>query len=153
MKSAHFNGWSDLTPFGINYLTGESCAYGLRILCDLSEQGVSIMREFLSADSFSQSWNSRVGDAPAVASVMLTRSVFRDLALFISFHVLKHSFAVVGTGGTVDSYSDEFLVEHKIDRETAREHFLGSWYNNPVQYSKTPSIGGRSVHAFTERAA
>ena len=73
-----------LTNFGVNPLTDEACAYGLRILCDLSTSGVNLLTQFLGANTLalSPNWNSRVGEQPAVASVMLPRETLGPLLIF-----------------------------------------------------------------------
>lgn len=86
MKSVHIVGWGDLKQYGINYLTGEACAYSMRLLCDLSEEGADLMRRFFGLPhnaTFNPQWNSMVGDKPAVASVLLSRGLFDDLCRFI----------------------------------------------------------------------
>lgn len=86
---ANIHTWSDLAKFGVNPLTGEACKYAQRLLCDLSEQGVDLLRDFFglpySEDirtQFPENWNSKVGDDPAIASVMLARGLFGELARF-----------------------------------------------------------------------
>ena len=38
---------SDLRPFGIDLLTGESCALSRRLLCDVTEEGKSLILKAL----------------------------------------------------------------------------------------------------------
>lgn len=75
-----------LTQFGVNPLTGEACAHNLRILCDLSTSGVTLLTQFLGVNTLTHAltpnWNSRVGERPAVASVMLPRETLRPLLVF-----------------------------------------------------------------------
>ena len=40
----------NLPNFGISVLTGEVCPYGLRFLCDLSSQGVTLLQDMLSVE-------------------------------------------------------------------------------------------------------
>jgi hypothetical protein len=35
--------WNDLRSFGINALTGEACAVGKRLLCDVNDQGRKLL--------------------------------------------------------------------------------------------------------------
>lgn len=77
----YFDGnWGVLEQFGIRYITGEPCALGIRILCDLTEEGVGHVSEFLGikADAFHPNWNSN-----AVASVLLPHTCFHDLLLLL----------------------------------------------------------------------
>ena len=79
----HYQSWRDLEKLGINYLTGESCGLSMRLLCDVNEIGRKTIETFLRCKLIDGSnWNTRVNGEPAVASVMLTRSVFKDLAAF-----------------------------------------------------------------------
>ncbi len=41
MKYIH--DWNDLRAYGINYLTGEACAVGKRLLCDVNERGRAVV--------------------------------------------------------------------------------------------------------------
>lgn len=85
MKSKISN-WEHLEPFGIRYLTSESCGYGLRLLCDVNQQGREAIGLFFGQCRLlplSKNWNSEVNGEPAVGSVMLPRSIFRDLAAFL----------------------------------------------------------------------
>lgn len=71
-------GWRDLEQFGIRILTGEACAYGMRVLCDLTEEGLRHVENFFSVLCPNENWNSS-----AVKSVLLPRSLFIDLAAFV----------------------------------------------------------------------
>jgi hypothetical protein len=74
-----------LDQVGIAVLTGEACAYGLRLLCDLNEDGVSLVTRCFGMSPttpLAKNWNVHVGGKPAVASVMLGRDVFHTLARF-----------------------------------------------------------------------
>ncbi len=80
--------WNDLRPFGIEILTGEACAYGMRYLCELNAKGAAIVREFLGLRSdkcFGESWNSRSNGEPSVGSIMLPYDVLAQLATFCLF--------------------------------------------------------------------
>ena len=76
----------DLERYGIMWLTGEADPYALRILCDLNEQGMQIIKEFLGLSDMSvfKNWNSKNN---ATGSFMMPRSMYRDLLKFIIFHV------------------------------------------------------------------
>ena len=56
--------WSDLRPYGIDCLTGEACGISARALCDLTEDGQKLVREFLGLPynaPFAPAWNSAAG--------------------------------------------------------------------------------------------
>ncbi len=40
--------WGHFRPYGINYLTGESCGLGIRVLCDVTTRGWELLDEFFS---------------------------------------------------------------------------------------------------------
>jgi hypothetical protein len=74
--------WQDLRQFGIDVLTGEACRVGTRILCDVTDDGMDVVCDLLglpkSSAAFEPSWNG----GKAVASVMLPRSLWHDLAVW-----------------------------------------------------------------------
>ena len=80
--------------FRSDVLTGESCAYSLRLLCDVSECGLQIIRNMLGVHSISpsESWNGGTTKLwngvveTKMYSMMLTRNSFEDLATFALLH-------------------------------------------------------------------
>ena len=74
--------WSDLEIFGIDPLTAEACSLGLRLLCDLTQKGKSIVEKCLSVEICSENWNSGSRDDPHVASIMLSHEMLMPLAVF-----------------------------------------------------------------------
>ena len=82
------NDWRDLERFGIICLTGESCGYGRRLLCDLTSKGAATVARFFGLASpdgelFAKNWNHGKRDDPHVASIMLPRNgILDELALF-----------------------------------------------------------------------
>jgi hypothetical protein len=74
--------WSDLEPFGFDPLTGEACALGYRILCDLTQKGKQIVERCLSVEIRSENWNCGSKESPHVASVMLTEDMIVPLGVF-----------------------------------------------------------------------
>ncbi len=74
--------WTALEPFGIVVLTGEACALGYRILCDLTEKGKRTVERCLSVEISSESWNSGSNEDRHVASIMLTQEMLVPLAVF-----------------------------------------------------------------------
>lgn len=75
---AVFN-WADMKQFGIDYLTGEACGYGIRSLFDLDKRGRKLVADFFGLDPqmFADNWNN-----DGEVSVMLPRSCLHDLAVF-----------------------------------------------------------------------
>lgn len=75
---------NQLQPYGIELLTGEACALGMRILCDLTRRGRKIVAEAygLNPTSFADSWNSGSKEDPHVASIMLDHEAYLFLGVF-----------------------------------------------------------------------
>lgn len=99
-----------LTEYGIKWLTGESCKYSMRGLCDLSQKGRLNVCEFLGigAPDLPRNWNTTVGSDPAVASIMLTRTTLRELTRFL---LHKEGFTHVYMGGmqVIGMSSEEYV--------------------------------------------
>jgi hypothetical protein len=74
--------WAALEPFGVVPLTGEACALGYRLLCDLTLQGQNIVERCLSVAIQSENWNNGSEADPHVASIMLTHEMLLPLAVF-----------------------------------------------------------------------
>jgi hypothetical protein len=143
---------------GINPLTGEACALSMRILCDLNEDGASLIRDYLSLPEdcpLSPAWNGTVGDKPAIASVTIERGMFPALVHFALFRAGCQY--VYGRDDSADSsgFSDSDLTEYPalagyIDGSSRAGFDMGfRLYRNPRHAG--PSVGTRTVHAFTGR--
>lgn len=153
----HINNWNDLQEYGINCLTGEACAYSMRLLCDLSEDGVDLMRILLGlqiarapVDQFNANWNSTVGGKPAVASIMLPRGILHDLIRFILFSHEKCDYVIEKCGGQgFVGYTEADLVSYGKTAHDAAALYKGALWRNP----KNPSAlqGDRNVHQFSGR--
>lgn len=139
---------SDLNQFGVNYLTGESCRYGMRVLCDLSKEGVELICDFmgLPADTkFAENWNTMVGtDAPAVASVMLARETLKPLAKFAMIRA-GALWVVHQNDSTLHGYTAEDMSRWGITEERLREVYPSVKYVGPL------SAGSRNTHAMSGR--
>lgn len=153
--------YSSLPSIGVNPLTGESCAYSQRILCDLNEQGVELIADWLGIPTypkpaFAENWNSSVDGKPAVASVMLARECMQPLMLFA---LLRQGWAyIVESGSQFTAFNDK-----DIEREPNLKEYLDpeSWlckmhpgihvYRNPRPDVNSKIAGSRNVHQFTGR--
>lgn len=146
----------DLSQFGINVLTGEACAYGLRVLCDLTEDGAELVSAFLgglragSAGAtgdypFQRNWNSG-----ASYSVMLTRSLlFNELVVFALFRAGCVRVVIGPDNGVAGIFAHErkalaFYQELRGDAERSREYRFYS-------AGSMPGVDGRATHAFSGR--
>lgn len=133
MKS--FTSWDDFKPYGIRYLIDEACAYGMRILCDLTPEGVELLTRFFGTPmGGTPNWNSG-----GVASVMLPRELFSPLARFILFEEGSRVVAVPKGGEAV---YDVYILDW-VDRSGF------NIYRNP----KNPeaAAGDRNVHQASGR--
>lgn len=127
------NEFNALGQFGINVLTGEACKFGMRLLCDLSEEGADLVRRFFGApdmDCFPPNWNNYMphGGQP-VASVLLPRSVMHDLMVFALFTVDGCSEVILCPGRSIvgvlktDEYRTRYLELAQNDsRYTVMTH-------------------------------
>lgn len=150
MKTLSSN--KDLVQYGINPLTGEACAYSMRVLCDLSDDGVDLLCEFMGLPHgetvFAKNWNSMVGTKPAVASIMIDRSAFLSLMRFALLAVDHVDVIVVSPDGTLtglttsDKYYDRYidLAIGNSEYTVLRNH-----------KSTAPGKGSRNEHIMTGR--
>jgi hypothetical protein len=105
----------DLEEYGIKYLTGESCAYGLRVLCDVTERGKGLIEAFLGNRVEvirDKSWNHGNDDDPNIGTVMLTRGMLRDLGAFILLYTRLPGEMVVMVESQYGEYPAIFDAEH-----------------------------------------
>lgn len=154
--AAHIHHRNDLQKYGINPLTGEACAYSMRTLCDLSEKGVDLLREFLGLmvvlnpqTQFPKNWNSKVGDDPAVASFMLPNGMYGDLCKFILFHVEKMHYVYRSPDGGWYGYS---LSDFNLNAAAfKRLEESGEWERWVNTRSEAEAEGSRNIHQATGR--
>lgn len=62
-----------LKEFGIIPLTGEACGLAMRVLCDVTQEGKTLLRDFFRMDVVAEAWNNGVG------SVMLPYGCLKEL--------------------------------------------------------------------------
>lgn len=80
--------FSNLHTIGINPLTGEACAFSMRILCDVNDKGAELVKDFLGlpvGTKLADAWNREVNCYPAIGSIMVERGLFPSLARFALF--------------------------------------------------------------------
>lgn len=151
--------WEDYRQFGINPLTGESDKLCQRITCDLNEDGINLLAEFLGlhADLFKASlpenWNSG-----AIKSILLPRD-FTALGKFILFGHCKYRFILEQPDGSLMGTNDDRYHKHNAEAlaHWAEKHG-DDWSEyrapfklmlNPIAPQDTGPL--RNVHAFTGR--
>lgn len=142
-KSLHLSNVKDLEQFGINWLTGEACAYSMRGLCDLNEDGVELWEEFTSMHVTDKNMNIEVAGKPAINSIMLSRSTIEDLFKYVIWregyeYAVQHGSEFIG-------YSDLNSEQLEYLRESS-----DGFYSNPR--GKGPQVDGRNIHQFTGRS-
>ena len=145
----------DLNQFGIESLTGEACAYSMRMLCDLNQEGVDLICDYFglaSGNALAKNWNSEVDERPAIASIMIENSSFRPLLRFAIFR-LGHDTLVFPT-----EHADiVFALNRDAPEDRAILEQLQNNYIDCIVYRTAinpgqPRVASRNVHAFTERA-
>ncbi len=145
IRTEHVHNWHQLASWGINMLTGESCGYSMRLLCDLTEKGASHIRSFLGGNvefTPASNWNSVIytedGKEDAIASILLPRSIFKDLAAFLLLQdgwqwVISHDTEIVGMNQRA---YDEYCRRDMIAESSLRIH-------NPGASRNTHQMSGR----------
>lgn len=80
----NINCWSDLRPYGIDVLTGEACGMNYRVLCDVTEKGLHVLRKLwgLPRLELAERWNAGSADEPHVGSIMLSRKILAPIGIF-----------------------------------------------------------------------
>ena len=136
--------WNDLKEYGIIPLTGESCGIGMRMLCDVNEKGVEILKEFFGDTIEFQKkagWNDREG-----CSIMLPFGIIAELGAFI---LLRNHDIVMTVGGTSTGYSESSWEKYGED--------LCAVYRNSGRnfrtYRKRGTAGTRNVHVMSGRVS
>ncbi|MCC5612492.1 hypothetical protein LC612_38820 [Nostoc sp. CHAB 5834] len=145
-NSVIINNWSDLKAFGINSLTGEACAFSLRVLCDVNAAGLENLREFfgLLELGVAPQMNSQVNEEPSVGSLMLPRGIFKDLCTFLLWSDGALAVYETSSGGYQGVYSADYVEKYsKIEG-------ISLW-RNPRPTSTSPHVGSRNIHAATGR--
>lgn len=112
-----------LEELGIVALTGEACGIGMRILCDLTPDGVELVEEFLGGTvevREGTNWNSRDGQ---VGSALLSRGMLEELVLFA---LCKRHERVVEWGDPMDGYTGMTVEElDNIRGDVYRSRMVG----------------------------
>jgi hypothetical protein len=142
----------DMAQFGVTGLTGESCAYSMRMLCDVSEEGKELLADFFGMPQLAleRNWNGHVGDAPAIGSIMLQHDIVRALAQFAFFR--KGALAVVSTDHEVNGVFTEEKLKAYQDLIEKYPNCGYSLRRNHTLSSSAPMQGSRNVHAMSGRA-
>jgi hypothetical protein len=155
MEAMHIDCWQHLEQLGIRALTAEACAYNMRVLCDVNEDGRALLLDYFGlppSSALATAWNGSVQGKDTVGSFMLHRSALLPLAEFgmrrmnAEGILFKDKHAVVGlfTPDLVDKYS-KLISEWP---ETTK-----AWTLQVRPKGAGPSVGSRNVHMATGRVA
>lgn len=141
-----------LRPRGFDYLTGESCAYGLRLLFDITPAAADKLAEFLGAVEVTgaSAWNGQHG---TTQSVTLSRGMVRDLVIFLLLE--EHDAAIRVEGVPPGGYhpGNDFYAGTAAEMNQMQRILSDS--DVPYRYFLPiggPRKGGRAVHAMSGRA-
>ncbi len=163
-----------LNELGITALTGEACAYSMRLLCDVNQDGVELINKAFGmtlsihtdvdhagnaiTSCMMRRHNSQVNGKPSVASIMLTYGMIDELIKFgiVDRHLSLGEIVVEATpirkesvnkflwGGTREEYEERFGDD---------EFYHDNWsYRTYSIYEKQPRRGSMNVHAMSGRA-
>lgn len=150
-----------LEKYGVDPLTGEAegvVGFG-RVLCDLTQRGVELMKAFLGGNvDFKEgsNWNGGRPENPHVASVMLQWAVLEQFVIFACLQ--SRNFAEVAIYYPKDKTSGRH--EHMRAFKTAgtarhnrdNDKLLQEWYDIRV-ISSGGTAGTRNEHVMTGRTA
>ena len=139
--------WQDLEPYGIVFLTGESCGLMYRLLCDLTVPGKKIIEKCLGLKDLgaTDNWNGGHAGNPHVASILLPPEMLAPIAVF----------ALLESGCTEcwNIRGETVIGIEPADDLQACVKWIVEWYGNKgarrLAYQGT--AGSRNVHVFTQR--
>lgn len=142
----------DLTQFGINALTGEACAYSMRTLCDVSDDGRALLQEYFGVGelNLAPNWNTMAGDEHAIGSIMLASDSLKALARFAFFRA--GALAVVAYSSSIVGVFEQDRLEQYQDLSVGAAGDNVHIYRNPAAYpGQQPVVGSRNMHSATGR--
>lgn len=147
--------FADLQQYGLNPLTGEACVYAHRVLFDLSKEGAELVSCYLGlplGTKFLDNYNPRVGDAVAVGSVMLSRTVVRDLMIFVLWQVGDFDFVLDSPNGFTGFNRGDQYAQTYLDGEAKGTTPAGyKVHHNLRKTTRAPHVGDRNVHQMSGR--
>ena len=159
-RKQHLYNYDDLKAYGVQPLTGESCAYSRRLLCDLNQEGVILLTAYLGLShtiearhAFPRNHNAMVGEYPAVASVLLPRALFPDLMIFCLLHVGQYDYVLETPDGAYTGFNegDKYAAAYLRSNAEGTQPTGYRLHTNCAKRSHAPQVGGRNVHAMSGR--
>jgi hypothetical protein len=129
-----------LEKYGIVILTGESCGYSLRLLCDYTKQGKVLLETFFSIHLHADvpNWNSG-SDNSHIGSIMLPYTCMESLRIFITLQ--HYPVAMVTESGTVSGLTKEDFDEYSKHQKSAWFKKLRFYYAR--EQRNTHQMSGR----------
>jgi hypothetical protein len=150
--SLYLYNWRDMVQLGVNVLTSESCAYSMRLLCDVNAAGRELVIDYfgLRPDTvLAESWNSMVNGVPSVGSVMLHRNSLPQLARFALCRAGALAYVVMPDDQTLGVFDADLLTQYEqLQADPARSFDIDIVRNVA---SGASSIGSRNVRQATGR--
>lgn len=137
--------WRDLEAYGIDALTGEACAYAMRMLCDVTARGKELLESFLGGTVTIRpetNWNGGSKDDPHVGSILLPRGILGELAPFL---LLKTTILPVLT--TRDGVHRAVTYERAARYATLDTTYITHWWRRASE----PATTDRNTHAMSGR--
>lgn len=160
-ESIYINGWHDMEQLGIRSLTGESCAFSMRLLCDVNEEGRNLLIEYFglpvatpASMLLSAPWNRQVHNRPSVGSIMLHRNCLQQLAEFALLRIDALAVLTHADGMVMGIFVQGLLTSYEDMLRTRGQSLPGIRIRrNPTLGSTQPHAGSRNVHVATGRTS
>lgn len=136
--------FNDLRFYGVNVLTGESCAFSRRLLCDVTAKGRDLVLKALGIPDISLSapWNNYWNSEPVVGSILLDRETLQTIIIL----------ALFGKEGTVEVWCDESGTFYGLDEDRLEQYQNAKWQSTDG-WRKYRNFGtvGRNQHQMSGR--
>ena len=138
--------FNDLAAYGIDPLTGEACGLSYRILCDLTENGRTILAKAFGIPKLTlpEAWNRGTTADPHVGSVMLPFEMLVPLAVFAFLESGCREVWIVRDGGVIGIEAGDDAEMIDANRRMVGERLLRS-----LAYRGT--AGDRNMHVMSGR--
>lgn len=143
MKTNTIHSLNDLRPYGINVLTGESCALSRRLLCDVTKEGRDLILKALGIPDISlpSPWNNSWDNEPVVGSILLDRETLQTICILALFESKE----------TLEVWGDESGIFHAMDDDLITRYENETHLTNGWRKYRTSGTMGRNVHQMSGR--
>lgn len=141
MKTNAIYSLNDLNQFGINVLTGESCALSRRLLCDVTQEGKDLIIKALGVQDIelAQDWNG----GNAIGSILLERETLETCGVLALLEEYQEVW--VNERGHIHGFTEENLLRY----EENKEHLDMDKWRKYRKFGR--QVGGRNVHQMSGR--